>query len=271
MLPADDEEQDRQDVEHRVLTLVLDSLYAAPELILRAMAPKQDRTPAILDVGTGSGMWAMDMAREFPHAEVVGIDLTPPTLHNTHLPPNCRFEVDDVNLDLSHYAQTLRADGVLLLVAGAYQLYDEQRVPLPVVSEGEPGWTACQTLLSAAFEVGKKLGGDLNAPNEWPGWLQSSKLYTNIGVEDIYVPIGPWMKNLDYRCTRISELLQIDASQLFPAFRPLLIAGGADPATMDRYIVIAEKEMKEMQPRAFAKWRYVWATRTRTKWFEYES
>lgn len=66
------------------------------------------------------------MAKEFPNADVVGMDLVPPTplpyvkpldgegnvlisltlaQRSKSLPMNCRFEIDDVNLDLSHYAK----------------------------------------------------------------------------------------------------------------------------------------------------------------------
>lgn len=42
------------------------------------------------------------MAREFPHAQVLGVDLAPvPGVDN--LPNNVRFEVDDINLGLSHF------------------------------------------------------------------------------------------------------------------------------------------------------------------------
>ncbi|KIO26804.1 hypothetical protein M407DRAFT_243608, partial [Tulasnella calospora MUT 4182] len=261
MLPVDDEEQDRQDIEHRALYLVLDGLYAAPDLVAKAMAPRQNRPPAVFDIGTGSGIWAMDMAREFPHAEVVGIDLAPPTLHSEGIPNNCRFEVDDANLDLSHYAdcfnvvhmrsvaqgirnykdtihrvaQTMRSGGVLLLSSGAYSFFDENRQPLPVVGEGQPGWTACQALLTKVYELGRN-GADLDAPSQWDKWLEASPFYTNVGAEDIYVPIGPWSPNLDMRCQRIAQLTQIDAGKVFPAFRPILTLGGMEPATADRWI-----------------------------------
>ncbi|KAG8951249.1 hypothetical protein FRC04_006488 [Tulasnella sp. 424] len=226
MFPVDDEEQDRQDIEHRALFLVLDGLYAAPDLVAKAMAPRQNRPPAVFDIGTGSGIWAMDMAREFPHAEVVGIDLAPPTLHSEGIPNNCRFEVDDANLDLSHYAdcfnvvhmrniaqgirnykdtihrvaQTMRSGGVLLLSAGSYSFFDERREPLPLVEEGQPGWSACQTLINKVHELGStRSGGDLDAPSQWDKWLEASPFFTSVGVEDIYVPIGPWIPNLDMR------------------------------------------------------------------------
>ncbi|KIO17101.1 hypothetical protein M407DRAFT_246848 [Tulasnella calospora MUT 4182] len=293
MLPVDDEEQDRQDIEHRALYLVLDGLYAAPDLVAKAMAPRQNRPPAVFDIGTGSGIWAMDMAREFPHAEVVGIDLAPPTLHSEGIPNNCRFEVDDANLDLSHYAdcfnvvhmrsvaqgirnykdtihrvaQTMRSGGVLLLSSGAYSFFDENRQPLPVVGEGQPGWTACQALLTKVYELGRN-GADLDAPSQWDKWLEASPFYTNVGAEDIYVPIGPWSPNLDMRCQRIAQLTQIDAGKVFPAFRPILTLGGMEPATADRWIATAVREVQEMRPKVFLRWRYVWAVRTKTKWYE---
>jgi hypothetical protein len=42
------------------------------------------------------------MAREFPHCEVLGINLAPIPLPPESLPPNCRFEMDDISLGLSH-------------------------------------------------------------------------------------------------------------------------------------------------------------------------
>lgn len=43
------------------------------------------------------------MAREFPDAEIVGIDREPVPIHPERIPKNCRFEVEDVNRELSRH------------------------------------------------------------------------------------------------------------------------------------------------------------------------
>ncbi|RKP11519.1 S-adenosyl-L-methionine-dependent methyltransferase [Piptocephalis cylindrospora] len=48
----------------------------------------------ILDVGTGSGIWSIEMARSMPNSKVVGIDIiNPPPYPNQ--PSNCLFTVCD--------------------------------------------------------------------------------------------------------------------------------------------------------------------------------
>ncbi|KAG8949518.1 hypothetical protein FRC04_008451 [Tulasnella sp. 424] len=71
-------ERTRLDAKHRGLRLSLGGLYTPAESVREALRLREDgRQPAILDVGTGAGNWAEDMAREFPHAKVLGIDLNP--------------------------------------------------------------------------------------------------------------------------------------------------------------------------------------------------
>lgn len=53
-----------------------------------------------LDFGTGTGIWAIDFADEFPNCEVIGTDLSP--IQPTWVPPNLKFFVDDVESDWSY-------------------------------------------------------------------------------------------------------------------------------------------------------------------------
>jgi len=68
VLPRDMEEVNRLDFQHYMLRYAFQGLYAVPL-----------RNPRdILDVGTGTGRWAREMAQLFPRAKVVGLDVAPP-------------------------------------------------------------------------------------------------------------------------------------------------------------------------------------------------
>ncbi|KAL4776642.1 S-adenosyl-L-methionine-dependent methyltransferase [Aspergillus nidulans var. acristatus] len=85
--PNDEREQDRLDMLHNMFRLVLDG-----KLFL---APIKDGPLRVLDIGTGTGIWAIEFADEFPSAqEITGNDLSP--IQPPWVPPNVIFEVDDV-------------------------------------------------------------------------------------------------------------------------------------------------------------------------------
>ncbi len=68
LLPSDLGEAQRLDFQHYMLRYTLKGNYAAP-----LIAPR-----AILDIGCGTGRWAMEMAQQFPRASVTGVDIAPP-------------------------------------------------------------------------------------------------------------------------------------------------------------------------------------------------
>lgn len=89
VLPNDTQEQERLDLQHHIWRLLLGGrLYTAP-------LPPPDTKPElrILDLGTGTGIWAIDMADEFPTSQVFGVDLSP--IQPDYVPNNCMFHVDD--------------------------------------------------------------------------------------------------------------------------------------------------------------------------------
>jgi len=83
-LPNDEAEQERMNLVHDMFKLLLnDKLCAAPI----------DDPRHVLDVGTGTGTWAIEFADNYPNTRVTGIDLSP--IQPRSVPPKVQFELDD--------------------------------------------------------------------------------------------------------------------------------------------------------------------------------
>ncbi|KAG8988856.1 hypothetical protein FRB94_002180 [Tulasnella sp. JGI-2019a] len=161
--PVDNEDRERLNLTHENHRFKAGGLYRRPDDVRRILAVRSNYTPTVLDIGTGSGAWAVDMTREFPHAQVLGIDLASPIL-TTIPPPNCRFESHDINhgldqfgisFDLIHIracdqgiasqsdlvtavANVLRPGGLFLSLVAPLATFDEKDGLITAEDEGEP-------------------------------------------------------------------------------------------------------------------------------------
>ncbi|CAH0058293.1 unnamed protein product [Clonostachys solani] len=86
ILPNDEEENDRLDIQNHHFRVTFDGR--------QYFAPGADSAKRVLDVGTGTGIWAIEFADDHPDATVIGVDLSP--IQPEFVPPNCQFEVDDL-------------------------------------------------------------------------------------------------------------------------------------------------------------------------------
>ena len=69
IMPNDESELDRLDLTHNMLKISMN---------MRLFDATFSKAPnKILDIGTGTGMWVIEMADEYPEAEIVGTDLSP--------------------------------------------------------------------------------------------------------------------------------------------------------------------------------------------------
>ncbi|KAL1839886.1 hypothetical protein VTJ49DRAFT_1021 [Mycothermus thermophilus] len=87
--PNDDIHTESMDIHHHACTLMLKG-----QLFL---APIKDDVQKVLDVGTGTGIWAIDFGDMYPNAQVIGTDITP--IQPSWVPPNVQFQIDDANMD----------------------------------------------------------------------------------------------------------------------------------------------------------------------------
>ncbi|RKK75404.1 hypothetical protein BFJ71_g17124 [Fusarium oxysporum] len=71
-LPNDERENERLDLQHHLFLRTFDNnLGLAPPNLPGSNVER------VLDVGTGTGIWAIEFADDHPEAEVLGIDLSP--------------------------------------------------------------------------------------------------------------------------------------------------------------------------------------------------
>ncbi|KAI1766731.1 S-adenosyl-L-methionine-dependent methyltransferase [Hypoxylon sp. FL1150] len=86
-LAFDEDERQRCEVQHKLYRHSLDGALTSTRLPLD--------TTRILDLGTGTGTWAVEMAARYPQAQITGVDVYP-IQRTKGVPPNVKFEIDNV-------------------------------------------------------------------------------------------------------------------------------------------------------------------------------
>jgi SAM-dependent methyltransferase len=111
------------------------------------------------------------MAKKFPHCQIVGIDLVPISVEADSIPPNCQFEIDDVELGLQHFQNQFDLVHVRFLVMGLKDLRksmaDIHRCLKPggLVIWIEPDFN----LFTEDIHVYRPLGSELDGNGTWAG------------------------------------------------------------------------------------------------------
>ncbi|KAH7124684.1 S-adenosyl-L-methionine-dependent methyltransferase [Dactylonectria macrodidyma] len=90
-----DGKNNRLDLQHNLFLLTFDN-----KLGLSPPNLPEFKTDWVLDLGTGTGIWAIDFADGHPETEVIGVDLSP--TQPEFVPPNLKFEIDDIDEDWTY-------------------------------------------------------------------------------------------------------------------------------------------------------------------------
>ncbi|CAE6427015.1 unnamed protein product [Rhizoctonia solani] len=295
-LPYDELEYSRLDKQHLVHLLMNDGLvHRNVATKVRAVLDPGNITPdgsprRVLDLGCGGGNWAISMALEFPHAEVVGVDLAPNTSRPP--PPNCRFEFDDFNLGMSHYygmfdviharsaangvtnfrefmndmGLCLRPGGLILVVEGDLELFSYTREPQEIAyGDGDRNKSWMARMLFEAFSTMKSRGSHVDANANLYNWLCQNPLFEAEDWGKLFTPIGPWERGRTTAETNklqiIGELMRQNSLAFVRALKPLLISEGYAPEIVDRFIAGTDRELSELSIHMYVKWHYAWAVR----------
>jgi len=118
--PADEEENERLARVHTLTQAVLGSNYFGPVDRVLAKPTRDGRRRQVLDIGAGTGAWIREMAKAFPSADFLGVDIVPVPSQpsgsggagllrmsydsddEAQELPNVRFERSDVTMGLNY-------------------------------------------------------------------------------------------------------------------------------------------------------------------------
>ncbi|KAJ5291454.1 hypothetical protein N7478_000705 [Penicillium angulare] len=203
--PADEKQFETREMGH-LAALLMNSARANPLFCAPVQDPKR-----VLDVGTGQGAWAMDVADMFPNAVVRGVDLFPPP--GSWIPPNCVFEVDDVlqrwtwreNFALIHLRHGIGAFTPEEWAFLYEQCYDNlepggwfEQIEMNIQCECDDESIAADSVLLTwgprFFAAGEKLGKSLDVTKTMRASIEKAG-FVEIHEENKKWPIGPWARD----------------------------------------------------------------------------
>ncbi|KAI9897391.1 hypothetical protein N3K66_007247 [Trichothecium roseum] len=224
--PNDDIEQARLDMIHHVFYLLLNERLF--------LAPIDPEGLSILDLGTGTGIWPIELGDMYRGADIVGNDLSP--IQPEWAPPNVRFYVDDIEND---WEEPVQYDYIhCRYMAGAVK--DWPRLIRQIYGALKPGgWVELQESANTLYsEDGslepnnpmvqmmdnlmlacEKIGRTMDPAPSFKQWVHEAG-FDGVQQQRFKLPIGSWPK--DPRMKEIGTLMGVNFREGVGAFTAAL-------------------------------------------------
>ncbi|KAK1984766.1 TAM domain methyltransferase [Colletotrichum cereale] len=249
-LPNDELEQDREDMKHALVVNICEgALHSAP----------LDHPQKILDVGTGTGIWAVEMGDEYPEAEITGIDLSP--IQPQFVPPNVHFLVDDAEAEwlfpdesfdyihLRHMAAFVKDWPKLLSQAYSRVLKPGGHIEFQELcwrissDDGTMGPDYAPAKMISLIEEGMaKWGLELFAAEKHPERLKAAG-FVNQVCDVKKVPIGEWAKDEELKIIgSYTQAVIYDGVQAI-TMRPLTGGLGWSSSEVEVFLIGVRKDL----------------------------
>ncbi|KAH8193698.1 hypothetical protein TruAng_012135 [Truncatella angustata] len=250
-IPNDDQEQHREDMKHVMMLEMTDGRLC--------YAPVGDNPQKIMDIGTGTGLWAIQAGDRYPSAVILGIDLSP--IQPTWIPPNVQFLIDDCedewlngdNYDLIH----LRVMSPVLkdVPKMCRQAFTNIKPGGWMEWQELHGWMQCDDgtmadddpafgIYKLAAEAFARLGYDIHLASKLDEPLKQAG-FTNVQCVIKKIPVGTWAR--DRRLRLVGYYLKLVIQDFLPvlAKKPLL-ALGIDHIERELWRSLASKAMDDL-------------------------
>lgn len=243
-LPKDQEEHDRLDFQHHALNLTLGNQYLAP-------LPSHVRT--IVDVGAGTGIWSMEMARLFPASLVLGLDVDTALFGQTP-PANCLLRAGNLltGLPLPDQFADFVHQRFLVLAIPDTRWPEAVRELVRVTRVG--GWLelvetdarvqaagAATDQMMAWIDRLRQARGVMGEPVTRLGELLRLEGLREIETQVIPLQVGAWGG-------RVGQMMQRDILAAVQALQEPCCAQGIEPEAFGRCLHAMANEWQQGQP-----------------------
>ncbi|CCC14944.1 unnamed protein product [Sordaria macrospora k-hell] len=265
--PNDAKANELLDIMHATLVMLFDGkLYTSP------LNEKEIKNA--IDIGTGTGVWAIDFADDHPNCNVVGTDISP--IQPTWLPPNACFEINDATkqwtyqenyFDFIHlrwltgviqdwnalYKEAYRCakPGAWiehLDVDAQFYCFDGTMPEKSAMAQWGPIWK----------EVGRKTGLEFNvvSSNTMEKGLKNAG-FTNITSEDYYVPASSWSD--DEKMKQLGIYNSVAMTHDVEGFLVYFMSNylGWTSKDITNYAATIRREFREAKIHSNGRWRIV--------------
>lgn len=251
-MPNDEDEQERMDLAHHLYSLLLEGKLH--------LAPVDPNAQRVLDLGTGTGIWAIDFADDHPSSEVIGNDLSP--IQPEWNPPNCTFEVDDfedewlyqTGFDFIHGRELegCIADRDRLLRQAFKHLVPNGYIELQGVDarlhsddgtiEQAPN---AQLWINKLREACTKFGKPADGGSEWKARLTKAG-FVDVHQEVRKLPIGPWPKDPKFK--ELGKYQVIQELKVVESYTPKLFEHALGWSVQEIQILMAKVKQELTNP-----------------------
>ncbi|KAJ7343431.1 S-adenosyl-L-methionine-dependent methyltransferase, partial [Mycena albidolilacea] len=264
-LPADDEEIKRSSLLHRLIKFIFGGrIYTGPLREVVQFGPYRKA----LDLGTGSGEWAVELSDEISYVFVTGVDSAPIQFQFEIWDANVpEMPYEDAYFDLIHaraihtgirdyphflaeVARILRPGGLIILIEPDLTQYVRRPPPASNLEahgrpepEFPPGTGPCGwfTLWETYRRCLSLLGVDVTVPGRLRQLLEATGLFESIEDLEVVVPVGFYPQGR--RALTMGELQWMAYDLLLPALKPMFLSLGMLESTVDRIIKDATAEL----------------------------
>ncbi|KIW85640.1 hypothetical protein Z517_01032 [Fonsecaea pedrosoi CBS 271.37] len=263
-MPEDEIEQERMDMQHHAIITTLGRHFLSPV----------ENPGRILDLGCGTGIWAIQVADENPNAEVFGVDLSP--MQPGWVPPNVKFEIDDVEDTWTWPDDHFSLIFSRLMISGSIQnlakytqqvfrhlspggYFESQEVQIRLgndirnIPEEDPLALWCKYMRDGIERMGRSLAPDLDNI----GVEMRNAGFVDVVVRPFKLPLGTWPKD--------KRLKQGGSAQLVALYQGLQSISlalftrclGWSPEEVEVFLAQVRNDMIAKSRQGFYFYRYV--------------